>query len=976
MTEINRSNLFGKLNSQLYRAAEAATVFCKLRGNPYVELVHWMHQILQDQDSDLLRLIKHYGLDPSRVQADVTAELDRLPRGATAIADFSEHIDHAIERSWLYATLLYGDSVIRSGYLLVGLLKTTNLRSVLHRMSPEFRKLEADTVAGALSAVIKDSVEENLPSNDGTRFTSADEPGEASQAVAAGKAKQGEALKKYAVDLTEKARKGELDPISGRDDEIRQVIDILTRRRQNNPLLTGEAGVGKTAVVEGFASRIASGDVPPSLRGVKLLNLDIGLLQAGASMKGEFEQRLRNVIDEVQNSPTPVVLFIDEIHTLVGAGGAAGTGDAANLLKPALARGTLRTIGATTWAEYKKYIEKDPALTRRFQAILIDQPSEEKAIVMLRGVASRMEAHHKVLVLDEAIETAVKLSHRYIPARQLPDKAVSLLDTASARVSLSLHATPPHVESLQHRIEALELEQSIAQRETGLGLPQDEKLKTLAQALTETRKDLEEATRRWEAERQLVSQLLELRAKLEAAMQADKEAAAASEANETDKAADKANETAKATKAATKAAAKTTKAATATKTAKAATDEADKAVAHTPAPGAEAAPSGASPGSPEAAAAPLTPAERKQCLSELVRIQKELTRIQGESPLMLPSVNGQAVAEVVADWTGIPVGRMVRDEISAVLSLVDTLNQRVVGQRYGLEQIARRIEISRARLDDPSKPIGVFLLVGPSGVGKTETALALAEVLYGGEHNVITINMSEFQEAHTVSTLKGAPPGYVGYGEGGVLTEAVRRKPYSVVLLDEIEKAHSDVHEIFFQVFDKGWMEDGEGRRIDFHNTIIIMTSNVGSDLMMDLCRDPELMPQPAALTDAVRDPLRKVFPAAFLGRLTVIPYYPLSNEVLSQIVTLKLTRIKNRLWLNHKASFTWDQAAIDTVMSRATEIESGGRMIDTILSNNLLPRISREYLERTLAGKPLTAVHVTSQAAELELSFQPENRA
>ncbi|MDR1967905.1 MAG: type VI secretion system ATPase TssH [Burkholderiaceae bacterium] len=935
MTEINRSNLFGKLNAQLYRAAEAATVFCKLRGNPYVELVHWVYQILQDQDSDLLRIIRHYGLDISRIQTDVTTELDRLPRGATAITDFSEHIDHAIERSWLYATLLYGDSVIRSGYLLIGLLKTTTLRSVLQRMSVEFRKLEPDTVAGALASVIKDSVEQALPSNDGTRFTSADEPGEASQAMVGGKTKQGEALKKYAVDLTAKARNGELDPVAGRDDEIRQVIDILTRRRQNNPLLTGEAGVGKTAVVEGFASRIASADVPPLLRDVRLLTLDIGLLQAGASMKGEFEQRLRNVIDEVQNSPTPIILFIDEIHTLVGAGGAAGTGDAANLLKPALARGTLRTIGATTWTEYKKYIEKDPALTRRFQAIQIDEPSEETAIVMLRGIAGPMEAHHKVLVLDEAIETAVKLSHRYIPARQLPDKAVSLLDTACARVSLSLHATPPHVESLQHRIQALELELTVAQREAGLGMPQDEKIQTLQGSLAEVRQKLAEATQRWENERQLVSQLLQLRDKLQAAMDAHQQQATVSEPNQ------------------------------------------DTAAA-TPEPGVETAhpavlPSCSDVGTtPAESALTLTPEEHQQCLSELARIQRELARIQGESPLMLPSVNGQAVAEVVADWTGIPVGRMVRDEISAVLALADTLNQRVVGQRHGLDLIARRVEISRARLDDPSKPIGVFMLVGPSGVGKTETALALAEVLYGGEQNVVTINMSEFQEAHTVSSLKGAPPGYVGYGEGGVLTEAVRRKPYSVVLLDEIEKAHSDVHEIFFQVFDKGSMEDGEGRHIDFRNTIIILTSNVGSDLMMDLCRDPELMPEPEALTDAIRDPLRKVFPAAFLGRLMVIPYYPLSNEVLSEIVTLKLTRIKNRIQNNHKASLTWDQSAIDTIMSRATEIESGGRMIDTILSNNLLPRISREYLERTLAGVPLTAVHVTANGAEFELTFQP----
>jgi type VI secretion system protein VasG len=919
MTEINRSNLFGKLNAQLFRAAEAATVFCKLRGNPYVELVHWIHQILQDQDSDLLRVCRHYGLDSGSIQAGVTAELDRLPRGATAITDFSEHIDHAIERAWLYATLLYGDSVIRSGYLLAGLLKTTSLRNVLLRMSPEFKKLEPDAVTGALLSIIKDSVEDSLPSNDGTRFVSAGEPGEASQAIG-GKARQGEALKKYAVDLTAKARQGQLDPVSGRDDEIRQVIDILTRRRQNNPLLTGEAGVGKTAVVEGFANRIAAGEVPPSLRDVTLLTLDIGLLQAGASMKGEFEQRLRNVIDEVQNSPSPIVLFIDEIHTLVGAGGAAGTGDAANLLKPALARGSLRTIGATTWAEYKKYIEKDPALTRRFQAILIDEPSEDKATVMLRAMAGLMEKHHQVLVLDEAIEAAVRLSHRYIPARQLPDKAVSLLDTACARVSLSLHATPPSVEFLQHRIEALELEQSVIQREVDLGLAQTGKLQALADDLAQARKALAEATGRWETERGLVSQLLALRAKLDADRQVTEAAAPGAAAH--------------------------------------------PALADSPAPPVDAAAAAAAP------AARLTAEERAQCLAGLARLQQELERVQGESPLLQASVNAQAIAEVVADWTGIPVGRMVHDEVSAVLRLADTLDQRVVGQRHGLNLIAQRVQTSRAQLDDPGKPVGVFMLVGPSGVGKTETALALAETLYGGEQNVITINMSEFQEAHTVSTLKGAPPGYVGYGEGGVLTEAVRRKPYSVVLLDEIEKAHPDVHEIFFQVFDKGWMEDGEGRHINFRNTIIILTSNVGSEQMIELCRDPELLPEPAALAAAMREPLRKVFPAAFLGRLTVIPYYPLDAEVLSRIVTLKLSRVQKRIADNHKAAFDWDQPAIDTIMSRATEIESGGRMIDAIVSNDVLPKISREYLQRALSATPLTAIRMSATGKELTLAF------
>jgi type VI secretion system protein VasG len=675
-------------------------------------------------------------------------------------------------------------------------------------------------------------------------------------------------------------------------------------------------------VVEGFASRVAAGDVPPSLRDVSVLTLDLGLLQAGASMKGEFEQRLRNVIDEVQASPRPIVLFIDEIHTLVGAGGAAGTGDAANLLKPALARGTLRTIGATTWSEYKKYIEKDPALTRRFQVIQIDEPSEEKAIAMLRGIASYMEEHHRVLVLDQAVETAVRLSHRYIPARQLPDKAVSLLDTACARVSLTQHATPPHVETIARRIETLELEASVLRREAALGMVNTEKANAIEQQLMALGEELGAAKARWEAEKKLIDRLLALRIKLQPDAAFAPKAKKQPDTKNDDVAADEPN---------------TTDTSALTQSGKADT---------------------------------LTPEERVACLAELAQVQRELEAVQGENPLVLPSVNDQAVAAVVSDWTGIPVGRMVKDEISSVLSLADTLNKRVIGQRHSLDMIAERVQISRARLDDPVKPVGVFMLVGPSGVGKTETAQALAEILYGGEQNVITINMSEFQEAHTVSTLKGAPPGYVGYGEGGVLTEAVRRKPYSVVLLDEIEKAHPDVHEIFFQVFDKGSMEDGEGRHIDFKNTIIILTSNVGSDLLMSLCRDPDLSPGPEALAQAMREPLLKVFPAAFLGRLGVIPYYPLGPEMLSQIVQLKLTRIKNRILANHKADFTWDQPAIDVILSRATEIESGGRMIDAILANGVLPRISKEYLERALRGSTMKTVHMSARAGEIDLSF------
>ncbi|HEX9720751.1 MAG TPA: type VI secretion system ATPase TssH, partial [Ramlibacter sp.] len=832
MSEISRVALFGKLNPLLYKAIEGATVFCKMRGNPYVELVHWLQQILSTNDSDLHRIVRHFEVDAAKLAADLTRALDKLPRGATAISDLSEHIENAVERAWVYGTLKYGDNQVRSAYIMVGLVKTTGLRNILYGISHEFEKLGVDALADKLADIVKGSPETELSASDGTGLGG--EPGEASGAMAPAQMGKQEALKKYAVDLTEKARKGEIDPVTGRDEEIRQIVDILMRRRQNNPILTGEAGVGKTAVVEGFALRLARGDVPPQLKEVSLLMLDVGLLQAGASMKGEFEQRLRQVIDEVQASPKPIILFVDEVHTLVGAGGAAGTGDAANLLKPALARGTLRTIGATTWAEYKKYIEKDPALTRRFQVVQILEPEEAKAVAMLRGVATVLEKHHKVLLLDEAITAAVNLSHRYIPARQLPDKAVSLLDTSCARVAVSQHATPPEVEDVQRRIEMLDVEIGIIQREVDVGIETGERLAEATAKRSDAAATLASLESRWSDEKALVAQILELRGKLRASGDG----------------------------------------------------RVDTAV-------------------------PLDDAARSATMKELHQLQDTLAQKQGETPLILPAVDAQAVASVVADWTGIPVGRMVKNEVEAILKIADTLNQRVIGQRHGLDMIAKRIQTSRARLDNPNKPIGVFMLVGPSGVGKTETALTLAETLYGGEQNMITINMSEFQEAHTVSTLKGAPPGYVGYGEGGVLTEAVRRKPYSVVLLDEVEKAHSDVHEIFFQVFDKGTMEDGEGRLINFKNTVIILTSNVGSELVMNMSRDPELMPEPEHIAKALREPLLKVFPAALLGRLQVIPYYPLSDEMLGNIIRLQLNRIKKRIAENHKAQFDYSEEVV-----------------------------------------------------------------
>ena len=920
MAEISRIALFGKLNSLCYKAIESATVFCKLRGNPYVELEHWLQQLLQVQDSDMLRIARHFELEMSRLAADMTAALDRLPRGSTSISDLSPHIENAVERGWVYGTLMYGESQVRSGHLVVGMLKTPSLRNALMNISRQFEHIKLDMLTEDFAKIVAGSPEENLRASDGSAAVAA--PGEASGALAPAQMGKQEALKRFAVDLTERARKGEIDPVTGRDEEIRQIVDILMRRRQNNPILTGEAGVGKTAVVEGFAVRIAKGDVPPSLKEVSLFTLDIGLLQAGASMKGEFENRLRQVIDEVQASPKPIILFIDEAHTLIGAGGAAGTGDAANLLKPALARGTLRTIGATTWAEYKKYFEKDPALTRRFQVVQIQEPSEEKAILMVRGVASTLEKHHRVQVLDEAIDAAVRLSHRYIPARQLPDKAVSLLDTTCARVAISQHATPAEVEDSQRRIEALETELDIIGREEEVGLNASERRATAEQKMGEERTRYAGLETRWTGEKTLVDQILELRRQLRAG--------------------------AKPVDAGT----------TPEKPAVQAIDDAlpvaSVAVQADPAMTSE-----------------LQATKRAELLAQLHDLQNQLAALQGETPLILPSVDAQAVSSVVADWTGIPVGRMVKNEVEAVLKLAGTLNQRVIGQRDGLEMIARRIQTSRAKLDNPNKPIGVFLLCGPSGVGKTETGLALAEALYGGEQNVITINMSEFQEAHTVSTLKGAPPGYVGYGEGGILTEAVRRKPYSVVLLDEVEKAHPDVHEIFFQVFDKGWMEDAEGRYINFKNTLILLTSNVGTDLIMNMCKDPELMPDPAGIAKALREPLLKVFPAALLGRLVVIPYYPLSDDMLINIIRLQLGRIQKRIAEQHKIPFSFDDAVVKLIASRCNELESGARVVDAILTNTVLPKISEEFLTRIMQGKPVTRVDVSVVDGEFGYGFE-----
>lgn len=909
MSNISRVSLFATLNPIAFKSVEGATVLCKLRGNAVVELVHWVAQILQQDDSDWHHILRHFELDAGAVLADVQRALERQPGGAQGISDLSESITNAVERAWVYASLMFGAQKVRTGHVLLALLKTDFLLQDLTRISPRFKQIPEASLGADFARIVENSPEQALQSSS---IPLGAVPGEASGAMPAAQLGGEEALKRYTVDLTEKARKGEIDPVTGRGTEVRQIVDILLRRRQNNPLITGEAGVGKTAVVEGFALQVVAGDVPPALKDVRILTLDLGLLQAGASMKGEFEQRLRQVIDEIQSSEQSTILFIDEVHTLVGAGGSQGTGDAANLLKPALARGSLRTIGATTWAEYKKYIEKDPALTRRFQVVQIDEPSETQGIDMLRGLAGAMQAHHRVWLLDEAVQAAVRLSHRYIPARQLPDKAISLLDTACARVAVSQHATPPAIERIQKQLDALGLEREAIEKEAAFGREHSQRRDEIAQMTQQLGGQLEQLQAQWTQEKRLLDSLLTLRQQVQVATQVQLESGP--EFN---------------------------------------TDS--------------------NPNFNLELNVQPTCADQQAALEQLKALEFEFKTLQGETPMIHPQVDAQCVAAVVADWSGIPVGRMVRNEIENVLNLADALGSRIIGQPHALDTIARRIQTNRAGLDDPNKPVGVFLLAGTSGVGKTETALALAENLYGGEHNVITINMSEYQEAHTVSSLKGAPPGYVGYGEGGVLTEAVRRKPYSVVLLDEVEKAHPDVHELFFQVFDKGWMEDGEGRRIDFRNTLILLTTNVGTSALMSLCKtglQTGQYPAPEELVQALRAPMLQVFPPALLGRLEVVPYYPLSSDMLASIVRLQLARIEQRIAKAHKIKVAIAPSVIERIVARCNEADSGGRMVGAILSNTVLPTISRHILQATLEGKPVTQLSIDTDGHEFTYCY------
>jgi|JI8StandDraft_1071087.scaffolds.fasta_scaffold01966_3 type VI secretion system protein VasG len=876
---LDLKTLVGKLNPTCRKALETAASFCASQTHYNVEIEHYLLKLIEQQDTDITRLLRYYEVKEQDVVRDLTLSMETFKRGNSRNPALSEHIQKLLQEAWMVSSLHMGSNVIRSGSVLVALYENDALRRMMAEACLPLAKISRDRLKNDIKDIIRGSSEDTQKQTDatgGTTTASGSQQEDDSPASTT-------ALAQYTVDLTAEARAGKIDPIQGRDTEIRQIIDILTRRRQNNPILTGEAGVGKTAVVEGFALRVVAGDVPPPLKNISVRTLDLGLLQAGASIKGEFENRLKNVINEVKKSPTPIILFIDEAHTMIGAGGQAGQNDAANLLKPALARGELRTIAATTWAEYKKYFEKDPALARRFQVIKVEEPSEAAAVLMLRGVVETLERHHKVRILDEAVRDAVGLSHRYISGRQLPDKAISVLDTACARVAIGQNDTPPVIEDVVRRIQQIEIEIPILNRELLAGEDHKERITSLADEIEELKDKKVEYEARWKTELGLVAEYNQIHNELE-------EFAAERDMDN-------------------------------------------------------------------------LRGEDLQTLmllnTEIDRLKKELARIQGNEPMVPVCVDSIVIADVISGWTGIPVGKMLSDEIRTILSLKEKMAERVVGQQHALEAIARRIQTSRADLTDPGKPMGVFLLVGPSGVGKTETAVTLAEILFGGERNMVSVNMSEYQEAHTVSSLKGAPPGYVGYGTGGVLTEAVRRNPYSVVLLDEIEKAHPDVMELFYQVFDKGMLEDGEGVVVNFRNTIILLTSNVGTETIMGVCQDPNDLPDADTLVECLRPELVNVFKPALLGRMVVAPYYPLTDDIMRDIVRLKLGKIQARFVENHNATLTYDDAVIAAISARCTEADSGARAVDNILTNTLLPQLSNEVLERMVDGSMFVSVHI-----------------
>ncbi len=880
--DIDLRSLLGKLNAECRRALEQAAELCVGQTHYNVEIEHLLLKLVELPAPDLIVILRHYDIKSESLIGQLTVSIDQFKRGNGRTPAMSPHFVALIQEAWLISSMQYGEQMIRCGSLVLALLQVDSLRSMLLESVPILLQIPRESLRNTLPRLLSESSEGiGIESAPQTRVVPSTTTAGGSMARSFGSSTITPALDQYTIDLTAQARDKKIDPIRGRNAEIRQIIDILLRRRQNNPILTGEAGVGKTAVVEGFALAVAEGRVPPSLKGVMVRTLDLGLLQAGAGIKGEFENRLKSVISEVKSSPQPIILFIDEAHQLIGAGGSEGQGDAANLLKPALARGELRTIAATTWAEYKKYVEKDPALARRFQVVKVDEPTEEVAIDMLRGVVTNLEKHHQVRIQDVAVREAVRLSHRYITGRQLPDKAISVLDTACARVSIGQTGVPPEVEEAARVYANLEAELRILRHESLRGADHIQAIESLTRAIEEQRKINAQLNLRLKEERQAVAEIINVQHRIDQAVAQDID---------------------------------------------------------------------------------LTklPSNVTDLATSLSRLERGLEAIQNDEPMVPVCVDPKVIASVISGWTGIPVGKMLVDDAHTVLNLQDRMGERVIGQPQALDAIARRVRTARAELDDPGKPVGVFLLVGPSGVGKTETAAALADQLYGGERNMIVVNMSEFQEAHTVSSLKGAPPGYVGYGRGGVLTEAVRRKPYSVVLLDEVEKAHPDVMELFYNVFDKGVMEDGEGISVDFKNTIILLTSNAGQDVISGACEEGLNRPAPEKLVEKLRPSLLRYFAPAFLGRLVTIPYYPLGDAEIRIIVELKLAKIQERIQKNHNACLTYEKSLIDVITARCTEVDSGARNVDHILTHSLLPELSKKILECISLAENFRSVHVS----------------
>lgn len=925
--QIDIRTLLSKLNSYCKNALTLSAEQCVQLSHFNVEPEHLIFQLTQSHlcTPDLQIIFDRFNIKLEPINKQVRLSLERFKRGNSRTPSLSSHFTILFQESWLLSSILLGEQQVRSGTLLSAFLEVDSLRGLLIESAPGLLDIPRERLKAELSDLLKNSDENLISSRDTDIYVHASQsnasqikstdknvqidlqdntlaaqvpqmPNAVNNAITS--ASKSPSLDQYTIDFTMLAKSGRIDPIKGRDAEIRQIIDILLRRRQNNPILTGEAGVGKTAVVEGFAQRIVEGKVPPALRGIRILALDLALLQAGAGMRGEFENRLKSVISEVRSSPTPVILFIDEAHQLIGAGGSEGQNDAANLLKPALARGELRTIAATTWVEYKKYVERDPALVRRFQVVKIDEPTPEVAIEMLRGIVKTLEDHHKVEILDEAVKDAVRLSHRYITGRQLPDKAISILDTACARVCIGQTGSPPQIEALEHALNLQQERLRILQLSQSLGAMDElnlNEIDSLEIEVMHTKDDLKRLRDKLNHERKVVQEITAIRRKI---IESIDNFESQSDLQEL----------------------------------------------------------------------------RSSQTAQLIRLQKGLEAIQEDAPLVPVCVDSSIVANVISSWTGIPVGKMMSDDIHTVMNLKDKLSQRIVGQDEALEMIVKRIRTFRAELDDPSKPVGVFVLVGPSGVGKTETAFALADMLYGGERNMITINMSEFQEAHSISNLKGAPPGYVGYGSGGLLTEAVRRRPYSVILLDEMEKAHPDVLELFFQVFDKGTMEDGEGVTVDFKNTLILLTSNAAQEVITQAC-EGHIRPSPEELMQKLRPVLLKQFSSAFLARLVIVPFYPLINTMILEIVQLKLNKLAQRFKENHNAEFSWSDEVTANISARCTEVDSGARNIDFILTQTILPQLSSQVLEQMSLVKPFNTVFMdVSQQGQFEYRFSNKN--